>query len=567
MRVLFNARIYTLNPALSIASAIAIDHGRVLAVGTDKTILSEFGESRIGQDGVRGPASPLAFNMDGKAIIPGLTDAHIHLQLYALGLQKIDCETPSRAACLERVAERARNTPRGEWILGHGWNQNDWLEGFGTSADLDSVAPEHPVYLTAKSLHAAWANTAAFHLAGITLQTPDPAGGRLERHERNSPTGILFETAMSLVSQAIPEPTHSQIVQAIRAAQPRLWRMGLTGVHDFDRQPCFSALQVLHQRGELGLRVVKSIPIEALSHAVELGLRSGFGDDLLRIGSVKAFADGALGPRTAAMLQPYAGEPVNRGILMLDAEELFERGRLAVENGLSLAVHAIGDRANHEVLTAFAQLRELESKLGPNGNKAGETASHHPLRHRIEHVQIIHPDDAPRLAALDVIASMQPIHATSDFPAADRYWGERAAHSYAWRNLLDFGTRMAYGSDAPVDSPNPFWGLHAAVTRRRQDGSPGPDGWYPTQRLSLNEALYGYTAGAAYAAGLENRLGKLAPGYLADLVVLDRDPFSCAVDSIRHIQPLATMVGGEWVYFNLPVNASVSSGAHPPLAP
>ncbi|HLE52091.1 MAG TPA: amidohydrolase [Anaerolineales bacterium] len=567
MRLLFNARIYTLNPDLPIASAIAIDGGRLLAVGTDEAILAEFGGNRIGQAGVRSAASPLSCNMDGKAIIPGLTDAHIHLQQYALGLQKIDCETPSRAECLERVAERARNTPRGGWILGHGWNQNDWPEGFGTAADLDSIAPEHPVYLTAKSLHAAWANSAAFHLAGITAQTPDPDGGRLQHHENTSLTGILFETAMALVSQAIPEPTLSQIVQAIQAAQPRLWRMGLTGVHDFDRQPCFSALQVLHQRGELGLRVVKSIPIEALSHAVELGLRSGFGDDFLRIGSVKAFADGALGPRTAAVLQPYVGEPDNRGILMLDAEELFERGRLAVENGLSLAVHAIGDRANHEVLTAYAQLRELESKLGPSGSKTGGTVSHPPLRHRIEHVQIIHPDDAPRLAALDVIASMQPIHATSDFPAADRYWGEHAAHSYAWRTLLDFSTRMAYGSDAPVDSPNPFWGLHAAVTRRRQDGSPGPDGWYPAQRLSLNEALYGYTAGAAYAAGMENRLGRLAPGYLADLVVLDRDPFSCEVDEIRHIQPLATMVGGEWVYFNSPVSASVSSGAHPPPAP
>jgi predicted amidohydrolase YtcJ len=335
-------------------------------------------------------------------------------------------------------------------------------------------------------------------------------------------------------------------------------------VHDFDRQPCFSALQVLHQGGELGLRVVKSIPIEALSHAVELGLRSGFGDDFLRIGSVKAFADGALGPRTAAMLQPYAGEPDNRGILMLAAEELFERGRLAVENGLSLAVHAIGDRANHEVLSAYAQLRKVERQLKTSGNITWGEVSKSPLRHRIEHVQIIHPEDAPRLAALSVIASMQPIHATSDFLAADRYWGERAVHSYAWRTLLDFGTQMAYGSDAPVDSPNPFWGLHAAVTRRREDGSPGPDGWYPAQRLSLNEALQGFTIGAAYAAGMEDRLGRLAPGYLADLVVLDHDLFTCEADRIRRIQPQATMVGGEWVYFNLPVNAPVSSGAHLP---
>lgn len=561
MRLLFNAQIYSLNPEQPIASAIAIDHGRVLAMGSDQAILNKFGGNQTG------PASPLTYNMGGRAIIPGLTDAHIHLQQYALGLQKIDCETSSRAECLERVAERSRNTPRGEWILGHGWNQNDWPEGFGTAADLDSVAPEHPVYLTAKSLHAAWVNSAALHLAGISAQTADPPGGRLQRSASQLPNGILFESAMSLVSQVIPEPNLDQIVEAIHAAQPRLWRMGLTGVHDFDRQPCFSALQVLHQRGELGLRVVKSIPIEALPHAVELGLRSGFGDDFLRIGSVKAFADGALGPRTAAMLQPYTGEPDNRGILMLDAEELFERGRLAVENGLSLAVHAIGDRANHEVLSAYAQLRKLERQLKTSGNKTWGEDSKSPLRHRIEHVQIIHPEDAPRLAALSVIASMQPIHATSDFPAADRYWGERAVHSYAWRTLLDFDTQMAYGSDAPVDSPNPFWGLHAAVTRRREDGSPGPDGWYPAQRLSLNEALNGYTIGAAYAAGTENRLGRLAPGYLADLVVLDQDPFSCEADQIRHIQPQATMVGGEWVYFNLPVNAPVSSGAHPPPEP
>jgi hypothetical protein len=249
---------------------------------------------------------------------------------------------------------------------------------------------------------------------------------------------------------------------------------------------------------------------------------------------VKAFADGALGPRTAAMLQPYMGEPDNQGMLLLDAEELYERGRLAVENGLSLAVHAIGDRANHEVLDAYAQLK----KLGAGKN----------LRHRIEHVQLIHPGDARRLAELGIIASMQPIHAPSDMLMADRYWGERAAFSYAWRTQLEQGAVLAFGSDAPVESPNPFWGLHAAVTRRRRDGTPGPDGWYPTQRLTVSEALQGFTSGAAYAAGLEDRLGKLAPGFLADLILLDTDPFNCQPDRLPDIQVLATMIGGEWVW-------------------
>jgi hypothetical protein len=327
--------------------------------------------------------------------------------------------------------------------------------------------------------------------------------------------------------------------------------MGLTGVHDFDRQPCFTALQQLNEAGELRLRVTKSLPIENLPQAVEIGLRTGFGNDFLRIGSIKAFADGALGPRTAAMLQPYEGEPDNRGIAMLDAEEIFERGRLAVENGLSLAIHAIGDRANHEVLEAYTQLRHHEQK---NPVFIGRQ-----LRHRIEHVQIIHPDDVHRLAQLNIIASMQPIHAVSDFPMADRFWGKRAEHAYAWRTISNFGTAMAYGSDAPVESPNPFWGLHAAVSRRRPDGSPGPEGWYSSQRLTMTEALHGFTVGAAYAAGLENCLGKLAPGFLADLIVLNEDLFHCDMDSLRDLRPAATMIAGEWVYTTIPVSALSSA--------
>jgi len=524
MKLLYNAQIYTLDSQHPTGSAILIDGGRVQAVADDAGSLLEL------QRDVE------VLDVGGRAVIPGLTDAHIHLSYYATGLQKVDCETSTLAECLRRVAERARGLPTEAWILGHGWNQNEWGGAYPTASDLDAVAPQQPVYLTHKSLHSAWANSVALRLAGITAETLDPPDGAIGRNEHGNPTGILFEAAAQLVAGFLPDPSVEQITQAIRAAQPGLWRMGLTGLHDFDRRGCFSALQILHECGELGLRVIKSIPLDDLEDAVGVGLRTGFGDDFLRIGPVKAFADGALGPRTAAMFQPYEGEPHAQGMLMLDAEELFERGRPAIENGLSLAVHAIGDRANHEVLNAYGQLRKVERKTGT------------PLRHRIEHVQLLHPQDISRLAELSVIASMQPIHATSDMLMAERYWGARSALSYAWRTQLEQGAALAFGSDAPVESPNPFWGIHAAVTRRRGDGSPGPDGWYLVQRLTVLEALRAYTHGAAYAAGLEDRLGRLAPHYLADLLVLDGNPFTCDPAQLRDIRPLATMVAGEWVW-------------------
>ena len=476
MNILYNATIHTLDPAHPTATALVIDNGRILAVGDDSSILAEFDSRGDSED------------FGGRPIIPGLTDAHIHLQHYALSLEKIDCETTSREDCLQRVAKGAQNTPENEWVLGHGWNQNNWEAGFGTATDLDAVAPNHPVYLTAKSLHAGWANSQALHAAGINPTSPDPPGGALQRDSQGAPTGILLEGAMELVANVIPVPTLPQITLALKNAQEHLWQLGLTGAHDFDHRQCFAALQVLHERGELRLRITKSIPLEDLEHTIALGLRTGFGDDFLRLGSVKAFADGALGPRTAAMLQPFEGEPENRGMLLLDAEEILEHGREAVKNGLSLAVHAIGDRANHEVLNALTQLRPIEAQASP------EKPS---LRHRIEHVQIIHPDDAGKLAQAGIIASMQPIHATSDYLMADRFWGKRTANAYAWRTMLRTNTNLAFGSDAPVEDPNPFWGLHAAVTRQRQDGSPGAQGWHPEQRLTVAEALQGFTTGAA----------------------------------------------------------------------
>ncbi len=249
--------------------------------------------------------------------------------------------------------------------------------------------------------------------------------------------------------------------------------------------------------------------------------------------------DGALGPQTAAMLQPYENSQDSLGMLLMDAESLFEYGRLAADAGLGLAVHAIGDRANHEVLQAFENLRAYEKAHFPNQS---------PLPLRIEHVQLLHPQDVHRLGQLGVAASMQPIHATSDMLMADRYWGQRAALSYAWRSQLQHGAPLVFGSDAPVESPNPFWGLHAAVTRQRQDGSPGEAGWYPEQKLTLLEALHAYTLAPAKLAGWADRLGRLLPGYHADLLVLDQDPFDCPPEDVWRMAPVKTMFAGEWVW-------------------
>lgn len=527
MYLLTHAKIYTLDERCPQATALAIEDGKILASGDAQDLLSRF----------RSQAEVI--DLPGRVIIPGLTDAHMHLDCYAAGLQKIDCETPTLQECLHRVAERAAAQPVGTWVLGHGWNQNNWPEGFGSAADLDAAAPHHPVYLTAKSLHAAWANSAALQLAGIHANATDPQGGQLGRNYQGELNGILFESAMELVARAIPEASDAEAARAIRLAQKKLWAMGITGVHDFDRRRCFSALQLLQQSGDLKLRVLKSIPLDLLPQAAELGLRGGFGDHTLRIGQVKAFMDGALGPQTAAMLQPYENSAESFGMLLMDAEALLEHGRMATDAGLGLAVHAIGDQANHEALQAFENLRAYEKAQFP------ERA---PRQHRIEHVQLLHPQDIHRLGQLGIAASMQPIHAASDMLIADRYWGRRAAWSYAWRSQLEHGALLAFGSDAPVESPNPFWGIHAAVTRRRQDGTPDEAGWRPEQKLTVMEALRAYTLAPAQLAGWADRLGRLTPGCHADLLVLDRDPFECQPEDLWRIAPAKTMFAGEWVW-------------------
>jgi predicted amidohydrolase YtcJ len=526
-RILHNGNIVTLDSRQSRVSALALTGGRIVASGSDDEIVRLAGVGTIRE------------NLGGRFVIPGLIDAHIHWKLTAHALHQVDVfEVPSKAIALQRVAERAAVTAPDEWITGWGWTQDFWPDrAFPTAADLDAVAPHNPVLLTAKSGHAAWVNSVALRRAGISADTADPDGGQLMRDAAGQPTGILLETAIDLARRHMPILTPDEIADQMAVAQKLALASGMSGFHDFDGPDCLIALQILRERGELALRTVKNINKEWLPAALTTGLRGGFGDDWIRIGGLKIFADGALGPRTAYMIDPYEGEPENYGICVVDKEEMMELVSRGSAAGLPATIHAIGDRAVHDVLDVFEAARKEEAARGES------TAAR---RHRIEHVQIIHPDDAHRLAQLDIIASMQPIHATSDYQMADRYWGKRSKWSYNIRLQLDQGVKIALGSDSPVEPFEPLKGIFAAVTRRRPDGSPGVDGWYPESRLTMDEALRGFTVGPAYAAGMENRQGKLAPGFLADLVILDRDLYKIPADEVLDTEVLGTMVDGVW---------------------
>lgn len=519
--ILKNARFYTGDPRRPWAAALALAGNRIVAL--DNAVAAwEALPGATGED------------LQGATVIPGLTDAHIHLMWYGLSLQALDLRDLSRDGTLRAVRQQAELLPPGTWIQGRGWDQNLWPDPrFLTAGELDIAAPRHPVALIAKSAHALAANSAALRLAGITADTPDPRHGRIGRRADGSPDGTCFEDAMELILDAIPAPTVEDVAAALDQAQRRLLAFGITGVHDVDGNPAFAAFQTLRQCGELRIRVNKYVRLEALEGALAAGLRTGFGDDHLRLGGLKLFSDGALGPRTGALFTPYEGEPDNLGLLTLEPEQLLEIARRAANGGLALMIHAIGDRANRLVLDVLEAVRPLAPEL----------------RHRIEHAQLLTPQDFPRAARLGIVVSMQPTHAIHDIDMAERYWGRRSEYAYAWRSFLETGATLAFGSDAPIEVFDPFLGLYAAVTRRREDGAPGPDGWVPAQKLTLHEALRAFTWGAAYAAGMEDRLGLLQPGYLADLAVLDRDIFAQPPEALRETRVTRTMVDGAWQTF------------------
>ena len=495
--------------------ALLIRGGRIAALGTE--------------DEVRHAALPGARleRIDG-VVTPGLTDAHVHLTVWALARRRVDLNAARTLdEGLAAVAEAAQS---GEgWVRGLGWDRHRW-GALPTKEPLDRVCPDRPAFLQSHDLHGAWVNGEALRRCGITRDTPDPPGGEIVRDAAGEPTGVLLEKAVRLVELRLPPEPPEEVREALLDAQAEAHGLGLTGVHSVEvtGMEDFAAME---QDGVLRLRVLQSIPLPRLEHAIGVRLRSGFGGERLRIGGVKMFLDGALGSRTAWMREPFeGGAPGDTGIRTLDPAEFRENVRRAAEAGIASTVHAIGDAA-------------VELAIEVLGAAPRVTA----MPHRIEHVQLCPPDLWARAGASGVVGSMQPVHLMTDIPSAERHWGhQRSRGAYAFAPLMRAGMRLAFGSDVPVETCDPRLGLFAAVRRVGWDGEPR-EGWWMENALTAEQALRAYTEGPAFAAGLAHRQGRLLLGYDADLVAWDTDPLACEPDVLRTMRCLLTMVGGEVV--------------------
>jgi len=527
--ILHNANIHTVDAKRPLVEAVAVDRGIIVAVGSDNNVLP------LAKEGTE------IIDLNGKSVTPGLVDAHVHFERLANTFLQTDLlGASSLEEAVQRIGEAAADAEPGEWVRGWGWASEAWVDpSLPTAADLDRVAPHCPVFIDHRAfLHGAWVNSRALEISGVNAQTPDPEGGRIERDEQGNPIGVLSEQAVALVSRHIPPPDTAKLASAMFKAQEHCWQKGLVGLHDFDGEASFKALQWLHRQGSLGMRIVKNIPVYLLEHAIAVGLQSGFGDDFLRVGGIKIFADGTLGMRLAFMMEPYQDDPNNYGLATTDKALMKEQASLASEHGLSLTIHAIGDRAVHDVLDVLEAVREEEAQRGISPRQ---------LRHRIEHVQVIHPADKERLAQLHVVASMNPIHVLSDMEAVDQLWGERGRYTHAYRDMMATGAVVAFGSDAPFITIDPWQGIMAAVMRRRP-GSPPGTAWYPEQKLTLAEAIHGFTKATAITSGQEQRQGSVSVGKVADMTIFDRDIFALDPDSYPEVTVAGTIVNGEFKY-------------------
>lgn len=520
--------IYTLDPAQPVVEALVVRDGLVAAAGAADAVRAQL---QPGYD---------LIDLRGRALIPGLTDAHIHLLWTGRGRQNVDLDgVASLDEALERIRLHSARLPEDAWLRGHGWNHALWGHRWPTAAELDRVTAGHPAILSRKDGHSVWLNTRALEIAGIDERTAEPSGGLIQRDERGQPTGVLLENANDLAWNVVPSPSSAEDQQALRAIIRDCNARGLTSLHIPEGSDTLAALQILRGADELHARCLFHLPYRQLDQYIALGVRSGLGDGLLRIGGVKIFSDGSLGSCTCHMLSPFVGSASNYGLPTIPEDELVAAVHKANISGIAVAVHAIGDRANRAVLDAISAHRSQPPAPGSVAPL---------LPNRIEHAQHLDPVDVPRFGALDVIASMQPIHATSDYEIAERLVGpERSLWSYAWQPLRQSGAVLALGSDAPVETFDPWAGIHAAVTRQRQDGQP-PNGWNRELALTLEQALWGYIVGPALASAETRFKGPLAPGLAADLVVLGADPFAVAADDLWRMEVLQTFVGGRSVW-------------------
>ena len=525
--IVINARIYTVDDSRPVVSAMAVRDGRVAFSGSVREAMSLKG------------ATTRVVDLKGRTIIPGMVDAHAHLLGLGQSLASVNLVgTKSYDDVIARVTARAKGVPAGTWIIGRGWDQNQWGDTrFPTHDALTRAFPNNPVYLQRVDGHAELANAAAMKAAGITLATRDPDGGRLERTASGEPTGVFVDNAMALVGRVIPPSTRDENRQAIRAAIAESQKWGLVGLHDAgESRATIDLVEEMAKAGEIPFRLYMMIGDDAgaVAHYLARGPQSGLYDNHLWIRSIKLYADGALGSRGAALLEPYSDDAKNNGLLLTPPAHLQDVATRALRAGFQVNTHAIGDRGNRIVLDAY------EAAL-----KAVPTADH---RFRVEHAQIINHDDIPRFAELGVIPSMQAVHQTSDMYWAGARLGQtRLLGAYPWRSLMNAGVVIPNGSDAPVESINPLFSFHSAVSRQDADNWPA-GGWFPEQKMTREEALKSMTIWPAFAAFQESTMGSLTPGKLADFVILDRDIMTVADRDILGTAILATYIGGKVVY-------------------
>jgi predicted amidohydrolase YtcJ len=515
--VVRNAVVYTMDAKRPRASAIAVKDGKILAVdGVDRFI---------------GPSTK-HIDAKGAAIIPGLTDSHVHMRSLGDMLETMDLRFADIAEVQRNVREQAAKQPAGSWIHGRNWDQTNWGGKFPLSKDLDAAATDHPVYLTRVDGHAGWANRKAMELAGITKETKDPPGGQIIRDEAGNPTGVLVDRAMGLVTRKIPPLNDNQVELRLRRAAQECARLGLTTVHDAGagRQE-LEAYRRLIAKNQLPVRIYMMIGgagelwEDFLKRGPEIG-------DRLTVRAIKLMTDGAMGSRGAAFYQPYSDDKKNSGLLILQREYIRDVARDAAAKGFQVCTHAIGDLANRTVLDAYSEV------LGEKNDK----------RFRIEHAQVVSLPDFALFAKYNVIASIQSTHATSDMRWAEARLGpDRLMGAYNAKRFLNAGVRIANGSDFPVEDPNPFAGLYAGITRQDAKGTP-PGGFLPQERLTREEALKSWTLDPAYAAFEEDKKGSITPGKLADFLILTADVMKVPEREILSALPRVTVLGGEVVY-------------------
>ena len=529
--ILTHGVFYPVQPAEPVEGSLAVRGGAIAYLGDD-----------AGAEALRGPDTRV-IDLEGRAVTPGLIDAHSHLVDLGAALTRVDAVgTTSYAEVVERVAAAAAEVPPGTWVRGRGWDQNDWAaQDFPHHGELSAAVPDHPVWLSRIDGHAALLNQRAMDELGIDAATEDPSGGRFLRDAEGRPTGVLIDNAMAVAGEDMPRASKAELRRYLDLAAAHSVSLGLTTVTDMGvRGEVVEVYDAALAEDALPLRAALFLGDhgELLDEWFAAGPRID-PDGRLTVRGVKLYADGALGSRGAALVEPYSDDPGNLGLLVSSGDHLAEVAGRAREAGFQVAVHAIGDRGNLVALDA------LERAMAGGGQGEGEGDD---LRFRVEHAQVMRLADLERMARLGVIASMQPTHATSDMPwAGDRVGERRLAGAYAWRKVLDAGGRLALGSDFPVERPAPVLGLHAAVTRQDLDGDPA-GGWLPGERLSRQEALAGFTLGAAHSLFLDHLVGSLEVGKRADLVAWDRDPMRVPADEIPGLSADLTLVDGRVVH-------------------